>query len=69
MVRYYVFRDGEQIASAATRDQAICVIRQYQAEETHYLLRAQFSIIVGEEEFIPYETQKKPGKGNKKKGA
>lgn len=68
MTRFYIFKDGEQIASTATREQAIFVIRQYQAEETHYLLRAQFSIIAGEEEFIPYETAKKPTKG-KKKGA
>ena len=35
------------------------MIRQYQKQETHPFLRAQFSMIEGEEEFIPYSPQKK----------
>ena len=54
MTRYYIFKDGQQEASTATREAAIDLIRQYQAHETHYMLRANFSIIAGEEEFIPY---------------
>ena len=50
-------------ASTATRENAVDLIRQYQAHETHPLLRAQFSIISGEEGFIPYPSiQKKPAK-------
>ena len=54
MLRYYVFKDGTQIGSAHTRDLAIDLIRQKQKRETHPILRAEFSIIAGEEEFIPY---------------
>lgn len=58
MPRFYVFKDGTQLGSAATRDAAIALIRQYQKHETHYMLRAEFSIIYGEEEFIPYTREK-----------
>ena len=59
MKRVYVFKDGTQQGSAATREQAVDLIRQYQKLETHPFLKAQFSIIEGEEEFIPYPTQQK----------
>ena len=36
------------------------MIRLYQEQETHPLLRAEFSIIAGEEEFIPYPSRRKP---------
>lgn len=63
MKRFYIFKDGMIQASTATRENAVDLIRQYQAHETHPLLRAQFSIISGEEEFIPYASiQKKPRK-------
>lgn len=68
MYRYHIIRDGEIAASTATKDEAITLIRIYQSQETHYLLRSEYSIIAGEQEYIPYETAKKPGKG-KKKGA
>ena len=55
MARFYVFKDGQQIGSAATRDNAVQLIRSYQAQEDHYLLRSEYSIICGEEEFISYE--------------
>ena len=58
MKRVYVFKDGTQQGSAATREQAIDLIRQYQKLETHPFLKAQFSIIEGEEEFIPYPSQR-----------
>ena len=35
-------------------------ICQYQKLETHPFLRAEFSIIEGEEEFIPYPSRQKP---------
>ena len=60
MKRFYIFKDGTQKASTATRELAIDLIRQYQALETHPLLRAEFSIIAGEEEFIPYPSRRKP---------
>lgn len=53
-MRYYVFRDGRQEGSTATRNLAIDMIRQLQKGETHPILRSEFSIIAGEEEFIPY---------------
>lgn len=60
MKRFYIFKDGTQKASTATRELAIDLIRQYQALETHPLLRAEFSMIEGEEEFIPYPSRQKP---------
>ena len=52
--RYYIFKDGTQIGSAATKKAAIDLIRAYQAHETHPFLRSQFSMIRGVEEFVPY---------------
>lgn len=62
MKRVYIFKDGVQQASTATKESAVDLIRQYQKLETHPMLRAEFSIIVGEEEFIPYPSQKKSPK-------
>lgn len=62
MERVYIFKDGIQQASTATRESAIELIRQYQKQETHPMLRAEFSIIVGEEEVIPYPPREKPPK-------
>ena len=62
MKRCYIFKDGTQQASTATKESAVELIREYQKQETHPMLRAEFSIIVGEEEFIPYPSQKKPPK-------
>ena len=59
MKRFYIFKDGTQKASTATRELAIDLIRQYQALETHPLLRAEFSMIEGEEEFVPYPSRQK----------
>lgn len=60
MKRFYVFKDGRMEGSTATREQAIDLIHQYQKLETHPLLRAEFSMIEGEEEFVPYPSQRKP---------
>lgn len=54
MKRFYIFKDGMQQGSTATRESAVDLIRLYQTRETHPILKAQFSIIAGEEEFIPY---------------
>ena len=62
MKRFYVFKDGVQQGSTATKESAVELIRQYQEKETHPFLKAEFSIIAGEEEFIPYPSQKKPTK-------
>ena len=59
MKRFYVFKDGTQEGSTATKKAALEMIHQLQKCETHYLLRANFSIIEGEEEFIPYPSQQK----------
>lgn len=55
MVRYHIFKDGTEIGSTSTRENAIDMIRSYQARETHYMLRAEFSIIKGEVEFVGYK--------------
>ena len=62
MQRVYIFKDGVQQGSTATKESAVDLIRQYQKLETHPMLRAEFSIIEGEEEFIPYPSQEKPPK-------
>ena len=62
MKRVYIFKDGVQQGSTATKESAVDLIRQNQKLETHPMLRAEFSIIVGEEEFIPYPSQEKPPK-------
>lgn len=64
MKRFYVFKDGKQCGSTATRETAIDLIRQYQKLETHYL-RSEFSIIEGKEEFVPYPSQQKPSRKKK----
>ena len=55
MQRVYIFKDGVQQASTATKESAVDLIRQYQKLETHPMIRAEFSIIAGEEEFIRSE--------------
>ena len=60
MKRFYVFKDGTQQGSTATRELAVDLIRQYQELETHPILRSEFSIIEGEEEVIPYPSRQKP---------
>ncbi len=65
--RFYIFKDGTLIASTATREQAIALIREEQKYETHYMLRSEFSIIYGTEEFIGYEEPKKSRKSRKTK--
>lgn len=62
MKRFYVFKDGTMQASMSTKEEAIDLIRQRQKRETHPILRPEYSIIAGEEEFIPYPSQKKPPK-------
>lgn len=52
---FYIFKDGTMQASTASKESAIDLIRVYQSKETHPFLRAEFSIIEGKEEFIPYE--------------
>jgi len=54
-MRYYIFKDGMQIGSTTDKESAIDMIRVKQARETHPILRSEFSIIKGEEEFVPYK--------------
>lgn len=58
MKRFYVFKDGTQQGSMPTKEEAIELIRQRQKRETHPILRSEYSIIEGEEEFIPYLSQR-----------
>ena len=60
MHRFYLFKDGVQKGSMETREEALEMIRLWQSRETHPFLRAEFSIIEGEEEFIPYPSRQKP---------
>lgn len=60
MKRFYLFKDGVQKGSMETRAEALEMIRLWQSRETHPILHAQFSIIEGEEEFIPYPSRQKP---------
>lgn len=55
MTRYYILKDGKLEGSTTTRESAIAMIRAFQKQETHYMLKAEFSIIKGEEEIIPYK--------------
>ena len=58
-MKFYIMKDGENIAITFTKKNAIDLIRSYQQYEDHYLLKAQFSIIRGEPEvFVSYPTVK-----------
>ena len=60
MKRFYLFKDGVQKGRMETRAEALEMIRLWQSRETHPFLRSEFSIIEGEEEFIPYPSRQKP---------
>lgn len=55
--RWHVIKDGTVIGSAATKENALDMIRGYQEQEkkAHQWLHAQFSVIYGEEIYIDYE--------------
>ena len=61
MKRFFIIKDGNIYASTADRAEAIRMIREMQSREDHPLLRAQFSIIEGEEEGVGYVDQDAPG--------
>ena len=67
MIRVHVFKDGIEVASTSTKERAITLIRQYQAQETHPFLKANFSYIEGEEVFVPYEPPQKPPRSKRGK--
>ena len=52
---FYVMKDGQNIGRTGSRSAALDMIRQAQAQETHFMLRANFSIIAGIEEHIAYK--------------
>ena len=56
-------RDRVRMQAAST---ALDMIRQLQKRETHPFLRSSFSMIEGEEEFIPYPSMKKEKAKNQK---
>ena len=62
MKRFYVFKDGVHKGSMETREEAVEIIRLWQSRETHPFLRSEFSMIEGEEEFIPYPSRQKPSR-------
>ena len=54
-MKYYVVKDGAIIGETASHEAAVDMVRAHQKYETHYMVRANFSIIKGEpEEFIDY---------------
>lgn len=55
MTYFYVMKDGQNIGRTGSRAAALDMIRQAQAQETHFMLRANFSIIAGIEEHIAYK--------------
>ena len=67
MIRVHVFKDGIEVVSTSTKERAIALIRQYQAQETHPFLKANFSYIEGEEVFVPYEPPQKPPRSKRGK--
>lgn len=59
MTRFYILKDGIIQGSTATKESAVDMIHRYQKLEVHMILKAEFSIIHGEEEIIPYEKEGK----------
>lgn len=59
MKYYYVFQDGLQIAQATEKERAITLIRAFQDARSDSSSKPEFSVIEGEEEIIPYPSQKK----------
>jgi hypothetical protein len=51
MERYHIIRDGTIIGSAPTREEAIEMINNHKARETHWL-KSEYWLIKGIEEFI-----------------
>lgn len=43
MKRVYIFKDGVQQGSTATKESAVNLIRRYQKLETHQMLRAELA--------------------------
>ena len=52
---FFVVKDGKIQAQTPIRENAIDLIRAYQAKETHFLLKSEYSLIKGEETLIPYK--------------
>ena len=52
---FYILKDGQMIGRTVTKEEAIEMIRARQKRETHFMLKAEFSIIEGIEHFVPYQ--------------
>ena len=57
MKRWYVLKDQGIIGATSSREMAVDMVRSYQKLETHPLLRSEFSIMYGEQQFISYEKE------------
>lgn len=55
MEMYYIFEDNRLIAATPVKEEAITLIRTYQAKQTHPLLKSEYSFIKGVMEFIDYQ--------------
>lgn len=61
-MRFYVLKDQSLIGETSTKEEAVEMIHAHQKRETHYLLRAEFSIIEGKpQEFIGYPERRSKG--------
>ena len=53
MERYYIVEDGRVVSSVETREEAIERIEVRKKRQTHFMLRSDYYIIKGTEEFLP----------------
>lgn len=53
--RYFIVKDGKIEGSTADYETALDMVRTKQARETHYLLRASYTIIEGIENPVAYK--------------
>jgi len=53
--RFFIVKDGKIEGSTASYENAVDMVRIKQERETHYLLRASYTIIEGIETPVAYE--------------
>ena len=53
MERYYIVEDGRVTGSEETREEAIERVEARKKRQTHFMLRSDYYIIKGTEEFLP----------------
>jgi hypothetical protein len=58
MERFHILKDFQIVGSTTTEDEAIEMVRQYQARETHYMLKSEYMIIRGQLQLVSYDPRK-----------